>query len=94
MKALLLTPNRLALLLGLLDRPRGIASSRRDLARAGLPYIKRFRHDLTSYWTLYHASVRLPKEWVARRRLSGRIESKQAGSTPNRLVMHFILSPA
>jgi hypothetical protein len=71
---LLLTHNQLVLLQGLLDRPRGVARSRRDLARAALPYVKRFRPALPSYWSLYHASDNLPGEWVARRRVGNRIE--------------------
>jgi hypothetical protein len=72
--ALLLTHNQLALLQGLLDRPRGVARSRHDLARAALPYMKRFRPRLPSYWTLYHATVNLPAAWVRRRRAGNRIE--------------------
>jgi len=72
--ALLLTPNQLALLQGLLDRPRGVARSRRDLARAALPYIKAYRPRLPSFWTLYHASVHLPSVWAARSRVGNRLE--------------------
>jgi hypothetical protein len=71
---LLLTHDQLALLQGLLDRPRGVARSRRDLARAALPYIKPFRPHLPSYWSLYAASENLPLIWVARRRVGNRIQ--------------------
>jgi len=70
----LLTHNQLAFLQGLLDRPRGVARSRRDLVRAALPYVKRFRPHLPSYWSLYHASANLPADWVARLRVGHRIE--------------------
>jgi hypothetical protein len=49
MRNLLLTHKQLAFLQGLLDRPRGVARSRRDLVRAALPYVKRFRQVLPSY---------------------------------------------
>src|SRR4051794_1005628 len=74
--ALLLTHNQVAFLQGLLDRPRGRARSRRDLVRAALPYVKRFRPNLPSYWSLYHASVNLPFVWVTRMRVGNRIEFK------------------
>jgi hypothetical protein len=73
-KPLLLTHNQLAFLQGLLDRPPGVARSRRDLVRAAHPYVKRFRPTLPSYWSLYQAVYNLPASWVARRRVGNRIE--------------------
>jgi len=75
-RTLLLTHNHLAFPQGLLDRPRGVARSRRDLARAALPYVKQWRPHLPSFWSLYHASDNLPAEWVARCRVGNRIEFK------------------
>lgn len=68
-----LTHNSVALLQGLVDRPRGTAASRHDLVRAALPHVKRFR-SLPSYWTLYHAIARLPGVWVARKVVDNRVE--------------------
>ncbi len=72
--ALLLSHNQLAFLQGLLDRPGGIARSRRDLVRAALPHVRRYRPVLPSYWTLFHASANLPIVWASRRRVGRRIE--------------------
>jgi hypothetical protein len=73
-KPLVITHNQLALLQGLLDRPRGVARSRRDLARAALPYVKPYRQHHPSFWTLYHAADNLPGDWVACRRVGNRVE--------------------
>lgn len=71
----LLTHNHVAFLHGLLDRPGGVARSRRDLVRAALPYIKKYR-QLPSYWTLYHAAYGLSPLWVSRKQVRNRIEFK------------------
>lgn len=74
-KPLLITHNQLAFLQGLLDRPGGVARSRRDLARAALPYVKPYRPPhLPSFWTLYHAADNLPGDWVACERVGNRVE--------------------
>jgi hypothetical protein len=78
--ALLLTHNQLAFLQGLLDRPRGIARSRRDLVRAATPYVTQLRARGSrlqagfSYSCLYKAVRNLPAIWVARKRAGNRIE--------------------
>lgn len=68
-----LTRSRLALLQGLLDRPRGVASSKRDLAQAALPYMPA---DQRSHLALYYGIDRLHPAWVQRRAAGGRIEVK------------------
>ena len=68
-----LTRNHLALLKGLIDRPRATALSRVDFARAGYPHLKRYKEYLV-LGNLYHAISRLPSRWVASRRVGNRIE--------------------
>ncbi len=51
---IVLTHNQLAFLQGLLDRPRGVALSRRDLVAAATPYIIQLRSGF-SYSCLYKA---------------------------------------
>lgn len=71
----LLTYNQLAFLQGLLDRPRGIARSRRDLVAAATPHVRAYRSSReVSYSCLYKAVRNLPAVWVARRRAGRRIE--------------------
>jgi hypothetical protein len=76
----LLTHNQLAFLQGLLDRPRGVARSRRDLVAAATPYVVRLRGRGAglragfSYWCLYKAVRNLPAIWVDRKRAGNRIE--------------------
>ncbi len=76
----LLTHNQLAFLQGLLDRPGGVARSRRDLVAAATPYVRQRRTggDVLgagfSYSCLYKAVRNLPADWVARRRAGNRIE--------------------
>jgi hypothetical protein len=71
----LLTHNQLAFLQGLLDRPRGIARSRRDLVAAATPHVRAYRTSgQISYSCLYKAVRNLPAVWVARRRVGNRIE--------------------
>jgi hypothetical protein len=62
--SILLTHNRVAILQGLLDCPRGVALSTCDLARAALPYVRRYREDPNAQ-TLWHAARRLPARWVS-----------------------------
>ena len=68
-----LTHNQLAFLMGLLDRPRGIARSRRDLVAAARPYVMRYRSPF-SYSCLYKAVRNIPRSWVSRRRVGTRVE--------------------
>ena len=68
-----LTRNHLALLKGLIDRPRATALSRVDFARAGYPHLKRY-DEYVVLGNLYHAISRLPSRWVASRRVGNRIE--------------------
>jgi hypothetical protein len=70
-----ITKNQLALLQGLLDRPRTTAASRIDFTRAAYPHLKRFREHL-SVGNLYHAIGRLPARWVERKRVGNRIEHR------------------
>lgn len=78
--ALILTHNQLAFLQGLLDRPRGVARSRRDLVAAATPYVIHLRERSTglrsgfSYSCLYKAVRNLPRALVTRRRAGNRIE--------------------
>src|SRR5712691_6388251 len=73
--ALLLTHNQLAFLQGLLDRPRGVARSRRELVAAATPHVRTYRSSgQVSYSCLYKAVRNLPAIWVARRRAGRRIE--------------------
>jgi hypothetical protein len=67
-----LTHNSVALLQGLVDRPRGTAASRHDFVRAAIPHVQRFRSP--SYRTLYYAIARLPTTWVARKAIGNRVE--------------------
>ena len=77
--ALILTHNQLAFLQGLLDRPRGIAQSRRDLVAAATPYAIQLRarsgsRGGFSYSCLYKAVRNLPRTLVVRQRAGNRIE--------------------
>ena len=78
--ALLLTHNQLAFLHGLLDRPRGVARSRRDLVAAATPYVVRLRARGVglragfSYSCVYKAVRNLPAIWCHRKRAGNRIE--------------------
>jgi hypothetical protein len=73
MKPIRLTHNQFAFLMGLLDRPRGIARSRRDLVAAATPYVMRFR-DIFSYSCLNKAVRNIERSYVSRRRVGNRIE--------------------
>jgi hypothetical protein len=61
-----------AMLNGLLDRPNGVAQSYTDLARASLPHLARYRED--PHKALLGSMLRLPAEWVGRRRIGRRVE--------------------
>jgi hypothetical protein len=75
-----LTHNQLAFLQGLLDRPGGMARSRRDPVDAATPYVIQLRasggtpRPGFSYSCLYKAARNLPLEWVERRRAGNRVE--------------------
>ena len=61
--------------MGLLDRPCGIARSRRDLVAAATPHVRAYRASQeVSYSCLYKAVRNIPALWVARRRAGRRIE--------------------
>lgn len=58
-----------------MTRPRGIASSRRDLVAAATPHVRAYRASgQVSYSCLYNAVRNIPAAWVARRRVGNRIE--------------------
>jgi len=79
---MILTHNQLAFLQGLLDRPRGVARSRRDLVAAATPYVIQLRakgrgpgiRSGFSFSCLYKAVRNLPLDLVVRRRIGRRIE--------------------
>jgi hypothetical protein len=70
---ILVSPNHIALLNGLLDRPKGVARSYTDLARAALPHLARYRSDPRPN-ALLGAMHRLPSTWVERHRVGRRVE--------------------
>ena len=71
--AVLVSPNQVALLHGLLDRPDGVAPSYTNLARASLPYLARYRSDPRPK-ALLGSMHRLPTAWVERHRVGRRVE--------------------
>ncbi len=67
-------PVQLAILQGLLDRPNGIALSRKDCACSGLPYYHPDCQRDRMYRRLYEAIPRLVERgWVRRNRAGRRI---------------------
>ena len=63
-------PMQIAVLQGLLDRPRGIAKSREDCTNAALPHAARIRGYEPSWWGLYDTiSILARRGWVRRKRV-------------------------
>jgi hypothetical protein len=71
--AVLLSHNHLALLQGLLDRPRATACSKRDLIAAARPYVVRARGFASCYSTMSLAVSTLHPRWVRWRQEGGRL---------------------
>ena len=71
--AVLLSHNHISLLQGLLDRPGGRAASKRDLIAAAQPYIRRYRPNPPSWWTVNLATYTLNPAWVDWKRQGNRI---------------------
>lgn len=66
--AVLLSYNHIALLQGLLDRPRGRAGSQRDLIAAAQPYLIRYRSYRPAWCTVSLSTYTLNPAWVHCRR--------------------------
>ena len=72
--ALAIWPLHLAILQGLLDRPRGTAASRWDCLVVAIPYIPRYAHS-ASLWAMYRAVALMGRRgWVSQKRVGNRVE--------------------